>query len=140
MPLPGTRIIPAGWSRHHAAALPTSFNAAVSVGVRTGTAYDAETDTTSATWSSDWAGGARVQRLHGEGPVDLAGQTLTGQPYLVELDFDAPAFGRGVRVLVIEAINDTSLVDVALYVVAAPMGSERFTRSLLCSDAAKDAA
>ena len=139
MPLPGTRIIPAGWSQHHAVGLPTSFNAAVSVGVRTGTAYDAATDSTSATWSSDWTGGARVQRLQGEGPVDLAGQTLTGQPYLVELDFAAPAFGRGVRVLVTDAPNDAALAEAALYVVVAPLGSERFTRSLLCSDAAKDA-
>ena len=86
MPLPGTRIIPAGWSQHHAVALPTSFNAAISVGVRTGTAYDAETDTTSATWSSDWAGGARVQRPErGAGRPGLRFHKLPRKRKIVDL-------------------------------------------------------
>jgi hypothetical protein len=42
-------------------------------------------------------------------------------------------------VLVTDAPNDAALAEAALYVVVAPLGSERFTRSLLCSDAAKDA-
>ena len=132
-------MIPHGWSAHHAAVLPTSFNASVSVGYRDGTTYDPLTDETSSTWTVEYAGGARVQRLAGERAVELAGESLTGQPYLVEEDAGCPAVRRGARVRVTKAANVPDLVGQVLWVVSAPYGSERFTRSLLCSDAEQDA-
>ena len=139
MPLLGTRLIPRTWSAHHAAILPGSFNAEVAVSRRAGTAYDPTTDDTTSSWDLLYSGEARVQRLVGEHPVELAGEALTGQPYLVEVDWACPAVDPGVRVRVAAAPNDPSLIDQDLWVVVAPMGSERFTRSLFCSDAQRDA-
>ena len=141
MPFPGTRIIPEAWSRHHAAPMPTSFNAEVEIGHRSGeVTYDPATDTTTAAYTADYSGGARVQRLEGDRSVDYGEQILTGQPYLVEVGFDCPAISRGHRVRVRSAINDPSMVDEDLWVVSAPFGSERFTRPIFCSDSAQDAA
>ena len=140
MPFDGTRMIPTGWSAHHAAVLLTSFNAAVTIGYRAGTTYDEATDETSSTWSTEHAGGARIQRLEGEGAVEAGGQTLTGQPYLVEVDASCPVIVRGARVRITQAPNDVSAIGEDLWVVSAPLGSERFTRSLYCSDAERDAA
>lgn len=139
MPLTGTKIIPESWSAHHAAVLPRSFNAAVAVERRAGTAYDPASDDTTSTWTPIFGGGARVQRLIGTHPAILAGEQLTGQSYLVEVGWACPDVGRGARVRVTAAPNDPDLVGQDLWVVVAPLGSERFTRSLLCSDAAKDA-
>jgi len=138
MPFADTRIISRRWSDHHAAVLPASFNAAVTVDRHGETTYNPETDDTTSTWVPVHAGPARVVRILGPQPVETAGQRLTGQPYLVEVAADAPAVARGHRVLVTEAANDPSLVGQSLWVLVAGLGSERFTRSLWCSDAEAD--
>ena len=139
MPFGDTRMISRKWSDHHARYLPSSFNAKVAVAKRSATTYDPATDDTTSTWSTVHAGPARVQRMPGDHPVETAGQHLTGQPYLVEVAADAPAVERGHRVRITESANDPSLAGQDLWVVVAGMGSERFTRSLWCSDAQIDA-
>ena len=51
VPFSATRMIPTGWSTRHAEVLPTSFNAAVTIGTRQGDAtYDPGTDDTGAAY------------------------------------------------------------------------------------------
>lgn len=139
VPFSVTRMIPAGWSARHAAVLPTSFNAAVTIGTRQGDAtYDPGTDDTSAAYSVDHAGGARIQHLTGTHPAELSGQHVTGMTYLVEVAASCPAIPRGARVLVTAAPNDPSLVGRELWVIASARGSEMFTRSVFCSTAEAD--
>ena len=140
MPFAGTRIIDTHWSAHHAAVVPTAFNATVSIGYPTGTAtYDPETDDTTQDYSTDWEGYARIQALTGQRAVPTGGQILAGIPYLVQLPAAAPVVVRGARVKIVTALNDSEAVGDELWVVAALIGSERFARDLLCSDNATDA-
>ncbi len=145
MPLPGFKMIPDGWSADHAAVLPGSFNAKVKIEAATSTSvWDPATDDTTTTYAVLWPAsgeptGARVQRLVGDRSLDLAGESLTGQPYLVEVDAACPVIARGSRVTIAEMPNDPSAVGQTLYVIVAPFGSERFTRSLFCSDIEQDA-
>ena len=86
MPFAGTRIIDTHWSAHHAAVVPTAFNATVSIGYPSGTGtYDPETDDTTQDYSTDWEGDARIQALTGQRAVPTGGQILAGIPYLVQL-------------------------------------------------------
>ena len=140
MPFPTTRIIDPRWSAHHAAVVPTAFNATVTVGYPTGeSTYDPETDDTTRTYSTVYEGAARIQALTGQRDVPLAGQVVAGIPYLVQLPAAAPLAVRGGRVKILTAPNDLPAVGDELWVVAALLGSERFARDLLCSDNATDA-
>lgn len=137
MPLPGTKVIPAGWSRHHAAAAAGGMNATVTAGVQTGS--EPQGDDVVPTWSDDYTGPARVQAIQSADQQDAAGQNITGRPYLVQLEFDAGEVVPGSRILVTACANDPHLVGQALYVVDFQYGSERFTRDLVCSDNQTDA-
>lgn len=143
-PLPGTRVIPLGWSQHHAPVAAGGMNATVTIGnTRTGTTHDPETDETVATWSTEYdAGPARVQAVNQAQQGDAAGQQITGRAYLVQLDMNhtgADTITPGARVLVTAATNDTQLLGQVLWVVDVQLGSERFTRDLVCSDNQSDA-
>lgn len=144
MPLGGTRVIPTGWSAHHAPVARGGMNATVTVSnTRTGTTHDPETDDTVSTWSSEYAAGpARVQALNEAQVEDAAGQQVAGRAYLVQLDMThsgADDIAPGARVLVTACANDAQLVGQELWVVDVQMGSERFTRDLVCSDNQTDA-
>lgn len=144
MPLGNTRVIPAGWSRAHAPVAAGGMNATVTVSnTRTGTTHNPGTDDTTSTWSSEYAAGpARIQALNQSEQQDAAGQQVSGRAYLVQLDVGhegADDIAAGARVLVDAAVNDALLVGQELWVVDVQMGSERFTRDLVCSDNQTDA-
>lgn len=143
-PLPNTRAVPAGWSQHHVPVARGGMNATVTVGnTRTGTTHNPETDDTVSTWSSEYdAGPARVQALNEATQGDAAGQQVSGRSYLVQLASDHPGadeIAPGARVLIEAAANDGQMVGQELWVVDVQMGSERFTRDLVCSDNQTDA-
>ena len=107
MPFGDTRIISRRWSDHHAAVIPTSFNAEVSIGYPVGEPhYDPETDETTQDYSADYVGAARVDHEAGRQAVESAGQILVGMPYLVQLPAEVATFRRGARVKITAAIND----------------------------------
>lgn len=133
-PLSHTRTVPVGWSQHHVKAAQGGMNATVSIGEIVGTSYDEDNDRTDAVWSADYVGPARIQAVDQERIVDLAGQEITGQGYLVQIDFDAARLRPGMRVLVVTAVNDVRLVGDHLWLLGYEHGSERFTRDLACSD------
>jgi hypothetical protein len=143
-PLANTRVIPTGWSAHHAPTAAGGMNATVTIGnTRTGTDYDPDTDETTETWSTEYdTGPARVQALNQAEQVDAAGQQVTGRAYLVQLDMNhagADEIAPGARAVVDAAVNDAQLVGQVLWVVDVQLGSERFTRDLVCSDNQSDA-
>jgi len=139
MPFPGTRVIPADWSAHHAPVAVGGMNATVTCGVQTGTRYDPDLDDTVATWSTDYDGPARVQALNDAGQYPAAGQQIAGRAYLVQLQFAAADVIPGARVKVTACRNDAQLAGQDLWVVDVQLGSERFTRDLICSDNQTDA-
>lgn len=138
MPFPRTRVIPAGWSRHHAAAARGGMNANVTVGALTGT--ENVGDDVVPTYSSAYSGPARVQAMNDAQQGQQAEQVVNGRAYLVQLDFDAHGITPGMRCHVETAVNDVDLVGQDLWVVDPQLGSERFTRDLVCSDNQTDAA
>lgn len=142
MPFDTMRVIPADWSTHHQAAAVGGMNAQVTVGTRGTSTYDPATDDTTVTWTQVYAGPARIQLLDQATQSDVAGQQITGRPYLVQLDArqaGANLLEPGMRVHVTVVANDPALVGQDLWLVDFQMGSERFTRDLVCSDNQSDA-
>jgi hypothetical protein len=137
MPFPKTRVIPEGWSRHHAAAARGGMNATVTVGAETGTTT--VDDDVIPTYSTEYDGPARVQALNDAQQAQQAAQVIHGRAYLVQLDFDAYGITPGMRCHVETAVNDDDLIGQDLWVVDPQLGSERFTRDLVCSDNQTDA-
>lgn len=139
MPFDNTRVIPADWSAHHQPVAASGMNAEVTIGnTQSAREHDAETDDTTATWSNDYTGPARVQPLNQPEQQDQAGQAVTGRTYLVQILADADRILVGARAHVTAAINDEHLVGEDLWVIDFQMGSERFTRDLVCSDNQSD--
>lgn len=139
MPLAGHRMIPTNWSSHHAGTVETSMNASVTIGEQTGSSYNPGTDDTTATWSTQYAGAARIQaQTLDQADSSLSGQALVGRRYLVQVPFIAAGVRVGMRVKVLAAMNDSDLVQQDLWVIDIPLGSERFTRDLICSDNQSD--
>jgi hypothetical protein len=137
MPLDSTTVIPAAWSQHHQGAAAGGMNATVTVGTGGESTYDPDTDETTVSWSQEYAGPARIQALTQATEQESAGQQIAGRPYLVQLDARLPGADQvraGMRVRCTAAVNDAALVGQDLWVVDFQMGSERFTRDLVCSD------
>lgn len=146
MPFPSTKVIPPGWSRHHAPVTRGGMNATVTVGIQSGEpVYDPDTDDTRQPYTADYDGPARIQANSNEQTSEVAGQQVHGRIYLVQLDMtepgsDHPNVARpGARVKVTACTNDTLLVGQDLWVIDPQLGSERFTRDLICSDNQTDA-
>lgn len=146
MPLDSTRVIPTGWSHHHTAAAAGGMNATVTVGVTDGDpVYNPATDDTTQPYTADYTGPARIQALNDSREVTVAGQQMSGRGYLVQLDKRTPGADHpnvvtpGARVKVTAAVNDPALAGQDLWVVDPQLGSESFTRDLVCSDNQTDA-
>lgn len=143
MPFPGTTVIPKAWSKHHQAAAAGGMNAQVVIGTPEGEpVYDPATDDTTQSWTQDYSGPARIQALNDAQVQDVAGQQVAGRPYLVQLDARLPgadAVKAGMRTRVLACDNDADLVHQVLWAIDVQMGSERFTRDLVCSDNQSDA-
>lgn len=142
MPFDNTVVAPAAWSKHHRAAAAGGMNATVTVGTRGVSTYDPATDQTTVTWTQAYAGPARIQALTSAEQGDLVGQQVTGRPYLVQLDARIPGADQvkpGMRVRCTACDNDAALVGQDLWIVDLQLGSERFTRDVVCSDNQSDA-
>lgn len=142
MPFDSTTVIPDDWSAHHQAAAAGGMNAEVTIGTKGTTTYDPETDDTTVTWSQEYAGPARIQALNDARQADVAGQQVSGRAYLVQLDArqtGEATLEPAMRVHVSACANDAQLVGNDLWLVDVQMGSERFTRDLVCSDNESDA-
>lgn len=135
-PLPGSKTIPTGWSRHHVAAATGGMNSTVTVGAKDGSPVyqPPPIDDTVQAWTDQYSGQSRIQARNSADNGDVANQNLSGRSYLVQLEFKASGITNGMRVKVLTAINDVDLVGQDLWVIDPQLGSERFTRDLICSD------
>jgi hypothetical protein len=139
MPLKNTKVIGESWSRHHAAAARGGMNATITFGVADGPPTPSGDDMVQH-FTSDYTGPARIQALgRGDRATAAAGQDVRGRIYLVQIDFDAYRPPPGARGKVTAAVNDPGLVGEDLWVLDPQLGSERFTRDVICSDNQTDA-
>lgn len=145
-PLPGTRVIPDGWSKHHQPTATGGMNATCTI--------TDPTRTIPGEWNNDtgeygpstpyyvvaapdgkpgWP--CRIQRLLGDQDSEQAGQDSTTRRYLAQLDdpdlTGLPDVEVGHVLTVTAATNDPHLVGLAMAVVDVQHGSERFTRDLV---------
>lgn len=147
MPLPSTRIIPAGWSQHHQRPMATSMNARVAI-TDPARSTPGEWDEDEGGYGPgqphyvaggpndtrvDWREGvpARLQAQDGEAEVLQVTQQVATRRYLLQLPADVPDVQTGHHVTVLSAVNDAHLVGVVMTIVDEQHGSERFTRDLI---------
>jgi hypothetical protein len=138
MPLVRSVVMGPDWDRHHRPTAAGAMRATVDVGVQTGTTYDPLTDDTVAVFASKYLGPARIiVQNQAYQQAEVAGEQLVGQGYLVQVDADKSdgvEFRVGQRCKVTACAGDPILEGQELWVVSIPLGSERFTRDLVCSD------
>ena len=136
-PLPGTKVIPPGWSRHHAPVAAGGMNAKCRI-------YDPalqvrgwDSVTESATLDRGtpvYDGPCRIQALSDARSIPQADEQVAHRSYLVQLLFDAPAIRQGWTVEPYDVINDMAGLNNQVLIVEDPQeGSERFTRDLSCT-------
>lgn len=135
MPLPSTRTIPRGWSQHHTGAAAGGMNATVTVGAPGERRHDPVSDDTVQAVDPVYTGPARIEEMNQARVAEWVGQDVSGQGYLVQLEYRATTVRPGMLLDVLSAPNDPQLVR-RLYVHGVRLGSERFTRDLVCSDTA----
>ena len=146
MPFPGTRILPHGWSQHHAPAIATAANGTCVVIDPTRStpgALDPATGARPAATPHYVAGTpaapirCRIQALASAHDTRQADQASTERAYLVQLvDADlssVPDIEEGHIVRVVAAENDPHLTGVDLTVRDVQHGTERFTRDLVAT-------
>ena len=136
MPLPGTRVVPTGWSKHHAPTAAGGMYARCRI-------YDPALDTRG--WNEEtesvtlqrgapvYDGPCRIQAVQSAGQALQADEAVTHRDYLVQLVMDAPHLEDGWPVEPYDVVNDGELEQAQLLIVETQLGSERFTRDLICS-------
>lgn len=143
MPLPRTRVIPAGWSEHHRAAAELTMTATGQVTRESGEpgGWNPVTGAApSAAASVIYTGPCRVQALKPRmtgGPADAAGQAITDRKYLVAIRADAAEVRAGQHgdiFTVISCPDDPLLEGKPMRVVEVGYGSVSWQRSLFCDD------
>lgn len=135
MPLPGTRMIPAGWSAHHrlAAAATMTGECAITVTAGEGTLGENGVWHPAAT-TTPYDGPCRVQaRPTSERVVVTAGQAETVRTYAAAIRADAPDIPAG-AVLTVTASPDAHLVGKALLIVDVAYGTEAWQVNLVCEE------
>lgn len=132
-PLPSTRVIPAGWSAHHARAALGAMNATCDLygPAPTGGVWNEDTGTYEPTPHTPLHAGkpCRVQKLAPSGAVEAAGEEVQASEYLIQVDARLDLTGV-VRVVV----TDGHAGSPGAYAVDhTGESSEAFTRDLFCT-------
>lgn len=137
MPLPGTKVIPAGWSRHHAPVAAGGMNARCRIYDPDEATAGWDDDTESATLTpgaAHYDGPCRIQALNNTATIPQADEEVRRRHYLVQLVMDAPPIREDWLVVPYDVLNDADGLDGQHLRVTDPQeGSERFTRDLICS-------
>lgn len=132
MPLPGTKVIHALWSRHHQPVATGVMTAQCQI-TRADGAGTTEADGTwhTGTRLSVYVGPARVVRLPAtDGHPVMGEDRLTTRRYLVQIPFEAPNVDTGDSVEIYES-NDPQLTGRKLRVDGVLVGSEVWSRDLV---------
>lgn len=135
-PLPNSRVVPAGWSRHHATVAAGGMNGRCRI-------YDPATQTRGEDPVTEsvtlerglpvYADACRIQALLEADTALQADEQQRSRRYLVQLLFDAPHVEKDWVLIPEGCINDPELNGRLLYVRDIQSGTERFTRDLVCS-------
>ncbi len=133
---PGTRVIPADWSRSHAPVVAKTLTAECVITAPAGGAAGKIKDDLTydpAEAAAAYQGPARVQALSDSARARIFGEeSHVEAAYLVVIDLDSDAtIGRG-HVVRFTSINDDRLTAATLVVDRALIGSERWERDLYC--------
>lgn len=137
-PLPGTKMIPTGWSRHHQDVVTGSMNATVTVTDPSRTTpgeWDPDTSTYGPPTTHVVRSGcpARIQQLTTDRVVDQAEQKIGIRRYLIQLPADTPTLQVGYRVVVETVESDPGLAPAGTVMTVTDVlhGSEGFTRDVI---------
>lgn len=135
MPLPGSRVVPAGWEAHHRPVLETTWTATITFKRFSGDpVFDPETGSTSRPSTTVFSGQVRIQHHEtaSAGSTVAAGQKITSHDYQVsgpvEMDLKIDDVGT------VDACNDPTLVGRELTVTDIQRGSLLFQRDVICTD------
>ena len=142
MPLPGTRVIPAGWSAHHAPVAAGAMNAKAQVldpELRT-KGWDDDTESPTVVDGPPlYDGPCAVMSVQSDATTLQADEQVSTREYLVRFPYAVPWLREGLEVKFAEAINDPGLVGRTMRVRDAQLGSERFQRDVICVDTTEEA-
>jgi len=139
MPLPGTKVIPDGWSAHHQPTAEGQMTATGSLshppsGEPTGWNEQAGRSVYGAA-SEYWSGPVRVQRGgQGQAVVDGDGRQVTLRGYQVSVPSTVVEVRVNDLLTVATCGEDPDLVGRVLRVVDVRYGSLRWQRDLICDD------
>lgn len=134
MPLPGSRVIPAGWEQHHRPVLATTRTATVTFTRFDGpSVHDPVTGTTSRPSITVYSGLFRIQEHQVSAHIDdAAAQQITTHAYqlsaAVEVDLQINDMG------LVNACDDPTLIGRELLVTDIQRGSLLFERTFTCTD------
>lgn len=133
MPLPAARVIPTGWSQHHAPVPMGAMNGSCRI-YDPATAvpgWDAGTESNTLTRGTPiYDGPCRIEARLSAADAVQADDEQVARQYLVQLDIAAPAIAEGWELIPYACINDARLDGIILRVDDEELGTERFTRDL----------
>lgn len=141
-PFAASRIIPTGWSQHHARHMPTAMNATVTILDPTSSTHPGPVDpdtgerppATPTVVRGDVPARVVMRGVDGATATQGADQ-VPYREYVVQLpqDVTVDVETHEIRVDTIRDRPDDTLIGRTLYPVHAAEGSERFVRDLICT-------
>ena len=137
MPFDTTRVIPKGWSQHHAPVAAGGMNATVQIfnPADDTDGWDEATESKTRVHGAPvYDGPARIQQVDSPDQQTQTDQQVTEHRYLIQLPFDAPHISKGWPLVVTACANDADVVAWTATreatITDVQHGSERFTRDL----------
>lgn len=135
-PLPNTRVIPTGWSQHHAPTAAGGMNGKCRIYDPANETTGFDDDTQSATLDRGtpvYDDVCRIEPQLAAHDVLQADDAETARGYLVQILFDAAPVEKDWVLVPYQVTNDPQLNGAVLTVDDVQMGTERFTRDLIAS-------
>lgn len=135
MPLPGSRVIPAGWEAYHRPVLETTRTATITFRRFSGPpVHDPETGSTSRPTVVVFSGTCRIQDhvTNAAGAFVAGAERITVHAYQVSLPVEADLELDDVGT--VDASNDPTLTGRELRVIDIQRGSLLFERDVICTD------
>lgn len=135
-PLPNTRAIPTGWSRHHAGAAAGGMNGSCRIydPALATTGWDPASESATADRGTPaYDGRCRIEPMLSANDVLQADDQETTRAYLVQIAFDAPHVEKDWVLVPYDVINDAQLDGAELVIDDVQYGTERFTRDLVAT-------
>lgn len=136
MPLANTRVVPVGWSRAHTPVAAGGMNGRCRIyDPATATpGWDAPTESATLTrGEAAYDGPCRIEPALSATDVLQADDAETVRGYLVQILFDAESVEKDWVLIPYDVVNDARLDGQVLTVDDVQLGTERFTRDLICS-------